>query len=204
VSGEIEFLDLEPAPDASATGGRTASGATAWSAAALLGWTAAAVLAVAASWQMVYQFPLGTTDGTYGVDGWGRPHVQQLGEGFTAGHAGRFGIVLCCAAALLILAAAWTLVEQVRALRSGRTVRGRVASHLGLAATALCAGTAATVYLDVRATADSLALERDPGYHGPALTYGPFLWCCLGAVGCGLAGTIARLLATRTPDRAGR
>ncbi|HEU5007946.1 MAG TPA: hypothetical protein VFT67_13300 [Jatrophihabitantaceae bacterium] len=125
MSGEIEFLDLEPAPDASATGGRTASGAT---------------------------------------------------------------------------AAAWTLVEQVRALRSGRTVRGRVASHLGLAATALCAGTAATVYLDVRATADSLALERDPGYHGPALTYGPFLWFCLAAIACGLAGTLASLVAARRSD----
>lgn len=54
---------------------------------------------------MIYRMTLGL-DGTYGVDGWGRLHVHEPDAVSSDRHAGRLGAVLCCGAALLILAAA--------------------------------------------------------------------------------------------------
>jgi hypothetical protein len=98
VSGEIEFIDLEPAPEAVGAGERTAHRSDAWNAGAVLGWTVGAALATAV---------------------------------------------------------------------------------------------------------DSILSGRDPSFAAPTVSYGPFLWCCLAAVVCGLAGTLARIVAARGRSGAG-
>lgn len=201
MSGEIEFIDLEPVPEAVESGRRTAHRSDAWNAGAVLGWAAGAALAMVGSWQMIYRITFGS-DGTYGVDGWGRLHVHERDAVPAGGHDARLGVVLCCAAALLIAAAVWTAVEPIRARAGTRSTAAPAAAYLGLAGTMLGGGTAATVYLDVQAEADSLATEHAPAFAPPVLAHGPFLWCCLAAVVCGLAGTLARIVAARGPGGA--
>lgn len=185
--GEVEFLDGSDDPD-SDPGPATARrfGPTAAGVVAMVAWLAAAALSLAAPWQTVYTVTQPGPAGSrafYSLDGWGRLHVASAGS--ASGHAGRYGIVLCVCCALFLVAAVSAAIRE----RGGqRAVSPRIVFAAAVAAPALCAGAAGTLLLDLRADVESVA-----GSAGIRFGYGPFLWWCLGAILCAIAGIAAHL-----------
>jgi hypothetical protein len=193
---QIEFLDPGPAQDAAPepapAPGRAAGAARKALLLAPPGlWLAAAVFLVVAPFRLLYLVTLSASGlgRDTRVDGWGRLH--QADDPFPD-HETRYGVVLCVAAGLCVVAAAVaTLVR--------RHPRARIVSAaMGLTGVVLATGTVASALLYLQSLDDNITVQLRTAAASGDLALGPALssvhlsiggmtWLTLTAVGCGLA-----------------
>jgi hypothetical protein len=209
VSGEIEFLEPEPAPGTPPQ--PHPSRASSW--VAVLGWTAASVLAVVAPFQRLYgngtALPRRYADylaagGGGAVDGWG--------NGASVGP--RFGVALVvCAAVCAVL----TLGMLARVITTSVSVPRRVLSAVSVAAPCLLAGVIGTMALFLASHPDTpqgwtayaasgLQFVSPETYSSHLMvtfatnrngTHSSCLWLAVAALACAVLAAVAQSVANR-------